>query len=236
MKKYIVRQCAPDCIDLSRYFEGDSYNENAGHFCYTLFLLNNEYGRVYGYNSDVWNEYKSRANDVLNDMEYTGTLDYDGRKITLKSVMENWDIPYNPRRAHMLKEWAESADPDDFDSMAEFLSIVTGKTWETMGVRGYCQGDYVTVVFCPDFNSRETAKICGEVWLGCANEYSVSTLDENGEESDTVYGYIVADCQVCDDEDIKRLVCEWACIPVEETELQMIDGEHTYTEYTYRTA
>lgn len=37
MKKYIVRQCAPDCMDLSWYFDGDSFNENAGHFCYTLF-------------------------------------------------------------------------------------------------------------------------------------------------------------------------------------------------------
>lgn len=82
MKKYIVRQCAPDCADLSWYFDGDSFNENAGHFCYTIFLLNNEYGQVYGYNSEAWNSYKSRANDVLNDMEYIGDLDYDGFMFT----------------------------------------------------------------------------------------------------------------------------------------------------------
>ncbi|HHX71168.1 MAG TPA: hypothetical protein GX708_24375, partial [Gallicola sp.] len=61
-------------------------------------------------------------------------------------------------------------------------------------------------------------------------------LDENGEEDYTVWGYIIADCQAWKDEDYKRLVCEWACIPEEEARLEIIDGSKSYTSYTYRTA
>ena len=76
----------------------------------------------------------------------------------------------------------------------------------------------------------------GDVFFGCAKEFVVIDLDKNGEEADSVGGYIVADCQANADEDYKRIVCEWAEIDENETVLEMIDGQRTVTQYTYRTA
>lgn len=61
-------------------------------------------------------------------------------------------------------------------------------------------------------------------------------LNTTKEEIDSCYGYIVADCEARDDEDYKKLVCEWACIDKAETRLEMIDGYHTYIKYDYRIA
>ena len=70
--------------------------------------------------------------------------------------------------------------------------------------------------------------------MGAAKEFEVIDLDEDGNEVDNCGGYIVADSQAWRDEEYKRLVCEWAGIEESETQLEMIDGSHTYTKYTYR--
>ena len=235
--KYIVRQVEPEAAELSYYFDCDCFNKNAGDFCYTLFLLASDYGRVYGLNADTFKEWQNDAENLQdafgdvaprsNDWHYYGSY---------KEAMEALGVAYNPMRCHKLKELFKDFGAGDFDDMAAFLSIMTGREWKTMGIHGYSQGDYVEAVYCEGFYDKKTVEACGEVWLGCANEYGVIELDENGEEADSCYGYIVADCQAWRDEDIKSLVCEWAGIPVEETQLEMIDGQHTYTTYSYRTA
>lgn len=72
--------------------------------------------------------------------------------------------------------------------------------------------------------------------MGCGKEFCVIDVDEDGNETDKCYGYIIADCQAWKDEDYKRLVCEWAGIDEEETRLEMIDGSTTQTIYSYRVA
>ena len=57
-----------------------------------------------------------------------------------------------------------------------------------------------------------------------------------GEEIDSCYGYIVADCEAFRDEEYKKLVSDWAGIKPEECTLEMIDGCSTHTTYNYRTA
>ena len=91
------------------------------------------------------------------------------------------------------------------------------------------------MVYCPE-HYKQGVKAYGEVWLGCAKEFGVIDLDENGEETDSCWGYIVADCEARDDADYKRLVCEWAGIKPEETTLEMIDGYSVQTVCKYRTA
>jgi len=100
-------------------------------------------------------------------------------------------------------------------------------------VRGYCQGDYIEVVYCKEHH-KDGVRQYGEIWLGVAKEFDTIDLDENGEEIDTCGGYIVADCQVRTDEDYKRLVCDWACIPYEETRLEMIDSSRIVIQYSYK--
>ena len=104
---------------------------------------------------------------------------------------------------------------------------------------GYCQGDYVKMVYCLD-HYKNGVEHYGEIWLGAAKEFCVITLDEDGEEGNSCSGFIVAGCQIKNwqesDSEYKRIVCEWSDINPEETRLEMIEGSKTYTKYTYRIA
>lgn len=139
MIKHIIREVEPEACSFDYYFDGDTFTERAGDYCYTLFIVGDRHTAVF--NAEAWE--------------------------------------------------------------------------------------------------------CGEIWLGCGKEFCVIDVedyaeDEDGEatytETDSVYGYIVADSQAWRDEDYKRLVCEWAGINEEETRLEMIDGSHVCTTYSYRVA
>lgn len=237
MIKHIIREVPGEQADFSSYFDGDCFNANGGEYGYTLFILYNDRGRMGGLNIDEYERVKEQAENVLDgfdDVE-SGEKHWDGEKITFKEIMLDNNIPYTSHKCHLLREWAKSADTYKPKSIAAFLSITTGKTWEVSSASGYCQGDYVQIVYCPEFY-RDGVRNYGEIWLGAAKEFCVIDLDENGEEADSCYGYIVADCEAWKDEDYKRMVCEWAGIKPEETRLEMIDGYHTYTKYDYRIA
>ena len=230
---YIIREVAPEDCDFSFYFEDDGLTERGGDYCYNLFIVT--FDRFYsGFNHK---EYKSIQNtaeaiiDGFDDIENG----YNHYYSNYKEVMEYNGIDYNSRKCSKLKEWAKNADTNKTEDIAEFLTITTGKEWTTDSATGYCQGDYVEMVYCPEHYTKGV-KHYGEIWLGAGKEFCVIYLDENGEETDTCYGYIIADCQAWKDEDYKRLVCEWACIPEDETRLEMIDGSKAYTKYNYRIA
>ena len=194
--------------------------------------------RIFGDRYEKINKDLDRAEEIANgfdDVE-NGTVYLNGYKPTFKDVMQEQGLSFSPSLCHKLREWAKDANVDKPEHVAAYLTITTGKSWDVKAVHGYCQGDYAEVVYCADNYKQETAKVLGEVWLGCAKEFGVIDMDENGEEVDSCYGYIVADCEAWKDEDYKRLVCEWAGIKPEETRLEMIDGYHTYTKYDYRTA
>lgn len=234
---YIVRELPPEGNDLSWAFEDDGLTERGGDWNYNLFVVSNDgWGRLSGFNIDEYKRVRKDAENLIDGFGWADekATDYDGKRITYKAVMEDNRIPYNPRKCHDLKEWAKSADNLDTDDIAAYLTITTGKKWNSIGVCGYCQGDYVEVVYCEGFH--ENPKYYGECWLGCAKEFTVNYLDESGEEEDSVGGYIVADCQAWRDEDYKRLVCEWAGIPEEETVLELIESTSYHTTYHYRTA
>lgn len=237
MSKYIIREVEPEACDFSFYFDNDGLSEIGGDFCNTLFIIRTDWGRVTGFNAEIYKTVQARVREVLdgfNDVR-DGLTDYDGRRYTFKRVMQENAIDYSPRRCHELKEWAEQAGEDEPESIAEFLTITTGKKWTTGSAHGYCQGDYCEMVYCSE-HYRDGVQHYGEIWLGCGKEFGVMELGENGEEINAVYGYIIADCQARTEEDYKRLVCEWAGIDEQNAALEMIDDCYTVTRYKYRTA
>lgn len=237
--KNIIREVPAEQTDLSFYFDGDCYNANSGDYNNTVFIVQRDWGRVSGYNIDEYKRIMDRADEIasgFHDVE-NGTVYLNGYKPTFKDVMQEQGLDFSPSLCHKLREWAKGANVDKPAHVAAYLTVTTGKTWAVQSVYGYSQGDYAEVVYCVDnYSGEKTAKVFGEVWLGCAKEFGVIDLDENGEEVDSCYGYIVADCEAWKDEDYKRLVCEWSGCKPEETRLEMIDGYHTYTKYEYRTA
>ena len=235
--KNIIREVPGEHADLSFYFDGDCYNENSGDYNNTVFIVCSDRGHRYGLNIEEYNRIVERAEGISEgfyDVEHkeSAWTNYE----TYKDVMKDWGIDYTSHKCHLLKEWYKGGvEADDAESIADFLTITTGKTWAVQSAHGYCQGDYAELVYCTD-NYKKGVKALGEIWLGAAKEFCVIDLDENGEEADSCYGYIVADCEAWHDDDYKRLVCEWAGCKPEETRLEMIDGYHTYTKYEYRTA
>lgn len=234
-KKYIIREVGPEACDFSFYFDGDGLTSRAGDFCYTLFIIGER--RECVFNTEAWTDVFVKASELYEMFDDIKAGDgwYAGFYRTYKDCMNDNGIPFTTRKCHELKKLFDWFDPESPADIAKYLTITTGRQWAVASARGYCQGDYVELVYCKDFYADGVEKY-GEVWLGAAKEFCVIDLDENGEEADEVYGYIVADCEAWRDEDYKRIVCEWAGIPQEETQLEMIDGSHTYTKYDYRIA
>ena len=248
MIRSIIREVEPEACDFSSYFDGDCFTEAGGDFCYNLFIICDDgWGRISGFNADRYKDIVRDADrliDAFNDVEYPGNCyNWTGYR-SYKEAMEDFAIPYNSRKCHLLKERAKDADTSKTEDIAEYLTIITGKKWDVDSVRGYSQGDYCEIVYCPD-HYLDGVKAIGEVFLGCAKEFCVIDvedfeIDENGEahytETDSCYGFIVADSEARYDEDYKRLVCEWEGLKEDETRLEMIDGYHTYAKYDYRVA
>lgn len=258
--KNIIREVEPEYTDFSIYFDNDGLTEVGGDYCYNLFIVsqsrnqngfneesykkvydeiellvsewdNFKYAKEHGYElnyksfSDIvaWNTHNNRGGFYINSLKNANKLS------ELRQFIEWLSEPSKAYGYSNRVNW----EADEEGCVAKYLTIKTGKEWDTESAHGYCQGDSVVMVYCKE-HYKEGVKHYGEVWLGAAKEFCVINLDENGEESNTCYGFIVADCQARENEDYKRLVCEWACIKENETQLEMIDGSRTYRKYSYR--
>lgn len=253
MKKinYIIREIEPEATDFTSYFDDDGLTEKSGDYCNNLFIVAQSRNSS-GFNTEAYEAVKSEIENLLemyldivnksNYAQYSSVgamlLDYglinnihNTKKI--KAYTEFFasccEKPVSPYR-----NYYDNFSAHETESVAEYLTLKTGKKWGTDCAYGYCQGDYVEMVYCPK-HYTSGVKHYGEIWLGAGKEFSITFLDETGEEDYTVYGYIVADCQARNDEDYKRLVCEWEDIPEDETELQMVDWHTVSTKHRYRT-
>ena len=226
MAQYIIREEVNP--DFEHFFDCDCFSKAAGDFCYTVFALTYNYYNRENYHSDINSKELESINTelsyILEDLDSIGFY-YN----SIKEIMIDHGMPYSPKKAHALKELA------NIDSTAEqlcaYLSLKTGRKWRSHTARGYCQGDYADIVFCSDFYDEKSVDIIGDMYLGCAKEFSITGIDDAG----AVYGFFVADCEACTDYDYKKIVCEQADIDPAEATLEMIDTLQTVTIPQYRT-
>lgn len=226
---YIIREVEPEVCDFSWYFQDDGLTELGGDFCNNLFIIPNERGYS-GFNMDIYKDIQRDAENLIDAFHNINTHGY----ASYKEAMQFCGIDYNSYKCHALKEWAKTADEEDIESIAAYLTIITGKKWETDSARGYCQGDYVEMVYCPE-HYKDGVQAYGEIWLGAGKEFCVTEQDDDGNEIETVGGYIIADCQARSDEDYKKIVSAWAGIDEKDATLEMIDDCYTVRKYKYRT-
>ena len=251
MKKNIIREIPPEQVDFNFYFEDDALKEADGNYCYNMFIVAQS-RNMNGFNTEAYQELQNEIekllefySDIVEKSEYAeyssvgemlldyGLINNIHNTKRIKIYMDFFkDCCAKPKSPY--GNYYNNFEAHNEEKTAEYLTIKTGKKWSTDSAHGYSQGDYVKMVYCEEHYT--SAKHYGEVWLGAAKEFCVIDLDENGEETDSCYGYIISDCQATKDEDYKRLVCEAAGIEENETQLEMIDGCRTYTKYTYRTA
>jgi len=236
MKKHIIREVEPVCSTFKDFLDYDGLTEKSGEWNNTLFIVSRDYGRLNGFNIDEYKRIMKQAENILDGFQdvQTGLTDYNGSKYTYKSIMQENGIEYSPTKCSKLKKWAESAEYESIESIAKYLQIITGEYWKVTSAHGYSQKDFCEVLCSAERYTN--ARKYGEIWLGAAKEFCVIDLDKNGEEIDSCYGYIVADCEAWKDEQYKRIVSEWAGIDPNDAELQMIDGYTVQTVYKYRTA
>lgn len=235
---YIIREIPSEQCEFSFAFDDDGLSAASGDYRNTLFILYHNRWRMCGINATEYNKILSVAEQIHDDfscLEDGINSFYGADNVTYKSIMIDNGIEYNPVKCHLLREWSKNVDNIDPKDIAAFLSITNGGKWQWTSATGYCQGDYVDIIYCDGHHTKESARAYGEIYLGAAKEFCVIDLDENGEEKDSCYGYFVADSQAWKDEDYKQLVCEYAGIDPDITKLEMIDGQHTYTKYEYRT-
>ncbi len=238
--KYIIREVLPEHTDFSYYFDDDGLTAAGGDYCYNLFIISRDrYGRINGFNIEEYQNLQNEIEnllemyqDIVNKSNYTQYSSVGAMLFDLGLVSSI----HNTHRIKEITEWLKaciSVKYDPEETTVKYLTFKTGKQWDTDEAYGYCQGDYVKIVYCPE-HYKDGVKQYGEIWLGAGKEFCVIYLDENGEEDYTVWGYIIANCQAWKDKDYKRLVCEWAGIPEDETRLEMIDSYKTVTQYIYR--
>lgn len=248
--KHIVREVSPEESNFSIYFEDEGLTEAGGDYCYNLFIVAQSRNSI-GFNEEEYQNIQHEIesllemyNDIVNKSDYA---QYSSVGAMLKDY-KLIDSIYNTKRIKAFLDFFKDCEEKpaspycnyynkfeafNTEKTAQYLTLKTGKQWETDNAYGYCQGDYVEMVYCSE-HYKDGVKHYGEIWLGAGKEFYTADLDENLEETDTCYGYIIADCQVRKDEDYKELVCDWACIPENETQLELIDSYRTVTQYSYR--
>lgn len=248
--KHIIREVPGEQADFNFYFDDDGLTSTGGDYCYNLFIVGQS-RNASGSNEVEYKNIQNRIENLLemylNIMEKSNYAQYSSVGAMLKDYGLINDI-HNTKKIKAYTDFFEECTRkpgspyanyhDNFEAFneemtAKYLTLETGKEWSTESAHGYCQGDYVEMVYCKE-HYKDGVKHYGEIWLGAGKEFSVIDLDENGEEADTRGGFIIADCQARTEEDYKKLVCEWAEIAEDEAQLEMIESYRTNTVYTYK--
>lgn len=214
MKKIIAREVNPSHVDFSYYFDDDGLKSVGGENC-AVYIVPADRRRYSGFNMEEYQEIEYRADSLIEAFknEYYPTY---------KEAMLSHNIEYTSHKCHLLKEWAEYANPYNTNDIAEFLTITTGEEWAVKSFTGYSQGDYCEVIYCKAHYSEEHINEIGKFWLGCGTEFCI----------DGCYGYYVPDTiRWQKGETLRKYLADlYGCKP-EELEIYLYDGEHVVTDY-----
>jgi len=223
MKKIIVKEVNPSYVDFSFYFEDEGLTNKGGENC-AVYIVPADRRRNSGFNMDEYREIEQTADSLIETFREVSPK--NKYYPTYKEAMLSHDIEYTSRKCHLLKKWAEYANPYDTSDIAEFLTITTGEEWNVRAFRGYSQGDYCEVVYCKAHYSEKHITEIGKFWLGCGTEFCI----------DDCHGYFVPDEIRWEEGDTLRkyLADLYGCKP-EELEIYLYNGEHMVTDYKLMT-
>lgn len=218
MRKYIMRQIAPEYTDFALYFDDDGLKSVSGE-CNAVYIND---GRNYssGYNSEEYMSYYKQLSGLVED--------YDNEIYTAEELFKDCAPDISKEKYYELVELIECCYHYGITNyrIAQFLELKTNKSWDVESFRGYSQGDYCEVVYCSDVYSTEEIKEIGKMYLGCGSEFECIDCDENGNPTDEICGgYFATDDIVWTEDDrlIKYFTDYLGCRP-DEIEVQLFDG------------
>lgn len=222
MSKIIAREVAPEDVDFSLFFDDDGMKSTGGENC-AVYIPETQYMR--GFNANEYNDIVELAENIIeafDDIKNGETWNAYGIYSNYKEAMEDYGIKYTSKKCSLLKKWAEKADTDNTDDIAEFLTITTGKKYNSRSYNGYSQGDYCEVVYCEEIYPEESIDMIGKFWLGCGTEFSI----------DDCYGYYVPDnIRWEKDDKLKKYLADECGCKLEDLEVQIYTGCHTVADY-----
>lgn len=184
--KVIFREVSPECQEMDYLYDNDIIAGKCGdgYENSILYVLGCD-----GYavtNNQEWESLCNLVDNIVSDFNALMGNDHYYFN-TYKEVLRYYGIKYSPVMVHKLKAFAESYDDRSMEDIAEYLTITTGKEWETYTVTGYCQGDYATGIYCKDHWDAESL----ELYVGAAAGTVSEFCRIDGE--DVCWGYYVTD-------------------------------------------
>jgi hypothetical protein len=217
MTKIIAREVPPEQCDFSFYFDDDGLTNSSGKNC-ACYIIPGDRRRNTGFNMDEYKGIEEQAESIIDGFSDVPS----GYYATYKEVMQDNGVPYTSHICHLLKEWVKTADTNDTDSIAEYLTIITGEKWNARAFCGYCQGDYCEVVYCMAHYTEDHVTEIGKFWLGCGTEFSI----------DDTYGYYVTDdMRWTEDKRLVKCLADMYGCKAEELEVHLYKGEHKVADY-----
>jgi len=212
MKKIIAKELCPSNVDFGYYFDDDGLK--------SVFIVPLDRRRYSGFNLGEYEEIERTADSLIETFKEVSRK--NKYYPTFKEVMLSHNIEYTSHRCHLLKKWAEHANPYNTDDIAVFLTITTDKEWAVKSFTGYSKGDYCEVVYCKAHYTPEHITEIGKFWLGCGTEFSI----------DGCRGYYVPDIIRWEEgETLRKYLADcYGCKP-DELEIYLYDGEHIVVDY-----
>ena len=186
MTNIIFREVSPECQETDYLYDNDIITGKCGDG-YEDAILYVIAGSDYAVtNKQEWENLCNLVDNVATD--FYDLLHNNGYYFrTFKEICHYYGIKYSPVMVHKLKAFAESYDDRSFDDIAAFLTITTGKEWDTYTVTGYSQGDYATGIYCTEFYTSESLELYVGAAAGTVTEFC------RIEENDACYGFFVPD-------------------------------------------
>jgi len=96
----------------------------------------------------------SSVGEMLLDMGLINNI-HNGKRI--KEIKE-WLKACNEKPNSPWRNYETQAEAFPEETTAEYLTFKTGKQWNTDDAHGYCQGDYVKMVYCSSKRGDSAAR------------------------------------------------------------------------------
>lgn len=225
MKKIIFREVEPECFEADCLYD-DDFIRGKGGDGYENGILYIVTGDDYAVvNKKEWEALCNLVDNIVSDFNaLMGNDHYYFRNY--KEVLRYYGIKYSPVMVKKLKEFAENYDDRSFDDIAAFLTITTGKQWETYTVTGYSQGDYATGIYCTEYYNDDALELYVGAAAGTVSEFC------RIEEDDTCYGFFVPDSVKWNTDELRTYMAkQWGDNEADIT-LELFDGYTQTAKYT----
>ena len=161
--KHIIREVDPEHYSFSLYFDGDGLTGAGGDYCYNLFIIDDA-RKLSGFNSEEYANIQEEIEDLLEIYEDIVNESMYAEYPSLAEMLVDFNLIDNINNTKRVKKFSDffknCSDTHSTERTADYLTLKTGKEWKVENAYGYCQGDYVEIVHCPEHYTGGAKLFC----------------------------------------------------------------------------